>query len=71
MYDALLAYSGGSQGVRDDIYWYIPYRRIFLDGATHQFVRDWDIPAPHNLFVLPADIWEGAAALGNKRAPRM
>ena len=36
MYDALLAYSGGSQGVRDNIYWYIPYRRIFLDGATRQ-----------------------------------
>ena len=69
MYDALLAYSGGSQGVRDDIYWYIPYRRIFLDGATRQFVRDRNIPAPHNLFALPADIWEGAAALGEQARP--
>ena len=64
MFDALLAYSGGSQGVRDDIYWYIPYRRIFLDGATNEFVRDGDIPAPHNLFALPVDIWVSAARLG-------
>lgn len=69
MYDALLAYSGGSQGVRDDLYWHIPYRRIFLDGAASQFMRDWDIPAPHNLFALPADIWDTAAELGEQAYP--
>ncbi len=69
MYDALLAYSGGSQGVRDDIYWYIPYRRIFLDGATTEFVRDWDVAAPHNLYALPAEIWEGAERLGERARP--
>ena len=69
MYDALLAYSGGSQGVRDEIYWYIPYRRVFLDGATAEFMRDWDVPAPHNLFALPGDIWDGAEALGEKSRP--
>lgn len=69
MYDALLAYSGGSQGVRDDIYWYIPYRRIFLDGATTEFVRDWDIPVPHNLFALPEDIWQRAAELREQTRP--
>lgn len=69
MFDALLAYSGGSQGVRDNIYWYIPYRRIFLDGATTEFIRDWEVPAPHNLFALPAEIWEGADRLGEKARP--
>ncbi len=69
MYDGMLAYSGGSQGVRDNLYNNVPYRRIFLDGVSQHFERDWNYNNPHNLFALPADIWGTAASLGESMRP--
>ena len=64
MYDALFAYSGASEGVRQRIA-ELPFAPRAYEGVTTGeplYFRDPGIEAPHNLFVVPDEVWARAAA---------
>jgi hypothetical protein len=62
MYGALFAYSGASEPIRQRIA-ALPFAPRAYEGVTvgaPLYYRDPDIEAPHNLFVIPAAVWDRA-----------
>jgi hypothetical protein len=62
MYGALFAYSGASEPIRERIA-ALPFAPRAYEGVTvgpPLYYRDPDIEAPHNLFVIPAAVWDRA-----------
>lgn len=71
MYGALFAYSGASNEIRALIA-EAPFAPRAYEGVTTGdplYFRDPAIDAPHNLFAVPAAVWERAAAEGWNSAP--
>ncbi|MEP7287694.1 MAG: DUF3048 domain-containing protein [Chloroflexota bacterium] len=71
MYDAIFAFSGASNGVRDKIF-NSPFADRALEGVTvgpPLFYRDDTIEVPHNLFGSPAAMWTRASAKGFNTPP--
>ncbi|MCD4685847.1 MAG: DUF3048 domain-containing protein, partial [Anaerolineae bacterium] len=71
MTGALFAYSGASNEIRDLIA-ASPFAPRAYEGVTTGeplYFRDPGVEAPHNLFVVPAQVWERAAADGWGTAP--
>ena len=66
MYGAVFAYSGASEPIRQRIA-AAPFAARAYEGVTTGeplFYRDPGIESPHNLFVIPAEVWARAAAQG-------
>lgn len=71
MTGALFAYSGASNEIRDLIA-ASPFAPRAYEGVTTGeplYFRDPGVAAPHNLFIVPAQVWERAAADGWGTAP--
>jgi hypothetical protein len=71
MYGAILAYSGASEPIRQRLA-ALPFAPRAYEGVTvgePLYYRDPDIDAPHNLFVIPAAVWERAAQQGVNTPP--
>ncbi len=66
MYDALLAFSGASNGVRALLRSSDFSERLFEGVTTGPpiFTRDPSIPMPHNLFLNTVELWTQATAWG-------
>ena len=73
MYDALLAYSGASDGVihllETSDFWERTYVGIWY-GLPYYW-RDENIEVPHNLFLNPAALWGLASEEGLNRRPEL
>lgn len=66
MYGALFAYSGASEPIRQRIA-ALPWAPYAFEGVTvgsPLYYRDPDIEAPHNLFLIPAVMWDRATQDG-------
>ncbi|MBN1681462.1 MAG: DUF3048 domain-containing protein [Anaerolineae bacterium] len=71
MYGTLLVYSGASEPIRRRIA-DLPFADRAYEGVTTGaplYYRDPAIEAPHNLFAVPAEVWQRAAGNGNNTAP--
>jgi hypothetical protein len=71
MYDAIFAFSGASNGVREKIL-NSSFADRALEGVTigpPVFYRDDSIEVPHNMFGSPQAMWERASAKGVNRPP--
>lgn len=71
MYGTLFAYSGASDPIRQRIA-AVPFARRAYEGVSvgePLYFRDPGIDAPHNLFVVPAQVWARAAADGQNDPP--
>ncbi len=71
MYGALFAYSGASDPIRAKIAT-LPFAPRAYEGVTTGeplYFRDPGIEPPHNLFVIPAQVWARAAAEGLNDPP--
>lgn len=66
MYGALLAYSGASEPIRARLAAATFAARIYEGVAVGEplYYRDETIEAPHNLFVIPAQVWARAQQEG-------
>jgi len=66
MYGALFAYSGASDPIRKRIAESSFARRAYegVSIGSPLYFRDPEIDAPHNLFVVPAEVWARADAEG-------
>jgi hypothetical protein len=71
MYDALLAYSGASPGTQAVLNNSDFAGRLYGGNiyGTPLYNRDFNIAAPHNLFIDPLAIWNEAAADGLNQTP--
>ncbi len=71
MYGALFAYSGASEPIRQRIA-ALPFAPRAYEGVTvgePLYYRDPEIEAPHNLFVIPAAVWDRATQDGVNTPP--
>jgi hypothetical protein len=71
MYQALFAYSGASEPIRQRIA-AAPFAPRAYEGVSvgePLYYRDPTIEAPHNLFVIPAAVWDRAARDGTNDPP--
>jgi hypothetical protein len=71
MYGALFAYSGASEPIRQRIA-ELPIAPQAYEGVTvgpPLYVRDPEIEVPHNLFTIPAAVWQRAEADGLGEPP--
>ncbi len=71
MYDTLFAYSGASEPIRRKIA-ALPFAPRAYEGVTvgePLYYRVPEIEAPHNLFVIPANVWARAAEDGVNDPP--
>jgi Protein of unknown function (DUF3048) N-terminal domain/Protein of unknown function (DUF3048) C-terminal domain len=71
MYDAIFAFSGASNGVREKIF-NSPFASRSLEGVTvgpPVFYRDDSIEVPHNMFGSPMAMWDRATAKGVNTPP--
>jgi hypothetical protein len=71
MYGALFAYSGASEPIRQRIAT-APFAPLAYEGVTvgePLYYRDPTIEAPHNLFVIPAAVWDRATRDGVNAPP--
>ncbi len=71
MYDAIFAFSGASDGVRQKIF-HSSFADRALEGVTvgpPLFYRDDSIEVPHNLFGSPEEMWKKASARGVNSPP--
>jgi hypothetical protein len=73
MYDALFAFSGASNGVREKIFASNFADRAFEGVTTMEplFYRDGSAAAPHNLFGNPEAIWNRATKNGVNTRPKL
>ena len=71
MYGALFAYSGASEPIRQRIaaLRFAPRAYEGVSVGSPLYYRDPEIEAPHNLFVIPAAVWERATADGVSDPP--
>lgn len=69
MYQSLLAYSGASGPILLRISQGIFASRAFENSGAPLFYRDPTIEVPHNLFVVPAQVWARAASRGVNMRP--
>ena len=71
MYGALFAYSGASEPIRQQIAAssFAPRAYEGVTVGAPLYYRDPQIDAPHNLFVIPAQVWARAAADGVNDSP--
>jgi hypothetical protein len=73
MYGAFLAYSGACEPIRQRIAG-LPFANRAYEGVTvgePLYYRDPSIEAPHNLFVVPAQVWARAEADGVNDPPTL
>jgi hypothetical protein len=71
MYGALFAYSGASEPIRQRIA-ALPFAPRAYEGVSSGpplFYRDTEIEVPHNLFIIPAEVWKRAETEGQNGAP--
>jgi hypothetical protein len=71
MYEAIFAYSGAAEPIRQRIAALSFAARAYEGVTTGEplYYRDPTIEAPHNLFAIPAAIWERASADGVNDPP--
>jgi hypothetical protein len=69
MYQSLLAYSGASGPIQARISEGAFANRAFQNIGAPLFYRDPAIEIPHNLFVVPAQVWARATARGVNGRP--
>ncbi len=73
MYGALFAYAGAAEPIRQRIA-ALPFAPRAYEGVTTGaplYFRDPGIDAPHNLFVIPAEVWQRASAQGINTPPAL
>jgi len=71
MYGTLFAYSGASEPIRQRIAG-LPFAPRAYEGITTGqplYFRDTTIEAPHNMFIIPAEVWARAAEDGVNDPP--
>lgn len=71
LYGALFAYSGASDPIRQRIA-ALPFAPRAYEGVSTGeplYFRDPGVDPPHNLFVIPAQVWARAAAQGQNNPP--
>jgi hypothetical protein len=71
MYDTLLVYSGASEPIRQRIA-ALPFAARVYEGVSvgaPLYYRDPESDPPHNLFAIPAEVWERARDQGLDQAP--
>ena len=71
MYGTLFAYSGASEPIRQRIAG-LPFAPRAYEGVSvgpPLYVRDPEIDVPHNLFVIPAEVWRRAEQDGVNDPP--
>jgi hypothetical protein len=73
MYGALFAYSGASEPIRQRIA-ALPFAPRAYEGVSvgePLFFRDPALEPPHNLFVVPAEVWRRAAQSHQNQPPTL